>query len=192
VLAGLSLVGAGAGAGCDMSCDGGHWQDEPSVMCTPAGTAVIGAPASLGLPASTSLVQGASCLDKTGGCTQEPSLDFESDATPTAGGFSLEIHLPATGGPASYTLPLVRPPTRPAPDVRVSAYYHAAPDAAFRPFTVTSGQITVERSTLQELRASFSLTLQLADTGEVVTVDGANDVVGSCHVGTVSVCIGGD
>jgi hypothetical protein len=193
VLAALPLVGAGASAGCDMSCDGGQWEDQPRVMCTPTGTAAIGAPASLALPASTSVVRGATCLDTAGGCTEWPFVSFESDATSTIAGISLEIRVPAADGPASYTLPVVRPPSGPAPAVLVLADYRAAGDnGLFRAFTVTSGQITVDRSTTQELRVSFSLTLHLADSGEVVTVDGSNDVVGSCHVGTVSVCVGGD
>src|SRR5215831_18014565 len=110
-LAALPLLTAGAGAGCDMSCDGGQWENQPSVMCTPAGTATISAPASLALPASVSLGRGASCLDAAGRCTLQPFLSFESGTTSTTAGFSLLIRVPATDGPASYALPLVRPPS---------------------------------------------------------------------------------
>jgi len=192
--AALSAIGLGAGAagtGCNISCEGGSWQDQPYVMCAAQGTATISAPASLGLPASASLVRGTTCLDTARTCTEQPTLFFEAVASSGRTIASVEIHVPAATGPASYTLPLVRPASGPAPDVSATVYYFPEGGGA-EAFTVVSGTIDVPVSTPDELRASFSFMLRLPSTGDLVTVDGADDDVAPCHVVTRSVCVGGD
>jgi hypothetical protein len=184
----VSAIAALLTSSCDISCEGGSWENLPQVSCdAPTGGASLVSPAAYGLPASAVVTYGRSCLDTGGGCTNQPTVRLETAAGPSGRAFNLEIDLPAAEGPATHTLPVMRPD----PYVGVGAYI-ADGSLGATSLRLVSGTVTVETSSASELRLSFELELELPSTMERFSITGGTAAVSGCAVHPSRVCVGGD
>jgi len=183
----LSSIAALVTSSCDISCEGGSWEDVPQVACEAAtGSATLTSPAAYGLPASGSVTSGRSCLDGGGGCTTQPAIRLETAAGAAGYAFTLWIDLPPSQSPATYILPL----TEPNPYVGVGAYLVAS-GSGMR-LRLVSGTIAVETSSPSELHVSFDLELELPATKERFSIAGGTAMVTGCATHPSRICVGGD
>jgi hypothetical protein len=184
---GLSSVAALVASSCDISCEGGSWENRPLVACEAAtGSATLAAPDAYGLATVALVTGGQSCLDTTGACTKQPIVRLETNGGSGGFAFFLTIELPASQGPATHTLPV----TRPNPYVGVSAYIRY--DTGTVSFRVVSGTVTVETSSPTDLRVTFDLELELLTTAERFSITGGAATVSGCSIQQQRTCIGGD
>ncbi len=188
----LCLIVAVAGSGCDENCDGGIWQVGTTAVCTSAtGGATVTSPANYGLPATVPVVEGHSCIDAVGNCSDYPAVHLANAFGRGQYGIELFVRLPAMEGSASYTIPAAwRVPyfsvIAGLNSMEASGTLHGLN------LEVVAGTIDVEISTPGELRLSFELELELLSSMETFALTGGVAMVSGCHLTETRVCVKGN
>jgi hypothetical protein len=162
------------------ACGRGEWCWPPNseVQChgPTSATATLVAPEQYGPPTAFA-VTAWTCLERDGTCSVAPqimvSAAFQMFQAYT---FALDITLPAGGGPATYAIsaPGTTPPS-------VQGNFDGTFQGDWVPFTAATGAIIVDRSTGDELKATFDLQLATADQ-LAFTVSGGTVDVSGCEV----------
>jgi len=180
-------------AGCDVGgvdfCGSNPTHEEQQPSCAAGGSARIQGPARLGLPEKVANVYGATCLDPSGGCSTQPFATFDSGPSEGHPRLLVQVFLPRGEGAATYTLP---PPATDGTLDRQpygNATLWTAGDGVPEDLEIAAGTITVTRSSPDDLRASFALTLRVPSTGETIALS-STDAAADCHLQTVTVCDG--
>jgi hypothetical protein len=179
----LLAITSVVGYSCDMSCDGGSWQNTWRMECKATGSATLSAPAKYSLPKTIPVVEARSCMDTNNACSNEPEVYLSTSFTYDTYGISLVIYLPPIEGVATYTLPM--PPVEPYAKVDFSIQTMESGI----PLELVSGIIDVESSS--QLHVSFTLEFEQPSTMEKFSLAGTAEARG-CSSKKSKVCIGGD
>jgi hypothetical protein len=182
---GLSLS-AIAPAGCGSDCADYGQASEP-VCDNLMGSANVTAPAVYALPATVPLVDGHTCLDVGGRCTDYPVVHLMNTVGRGQFGIEITLRLPAVEGSATYTYPSAWTVNY----FNLNAELNAMSDTGTpsgQNLEWVGGTINVEASSAAELRLTFDLELQ-SPSAEVFSITAAAVTVNGCHVKTTMFCV---
>jgi hypothetical protein len=182
----LSLLALVATTGCGDDCD--HWRKGTEPVCdNVTGGANITAPAQYALPAIVSVVDGHSCIDAAGGCSDYPIVHLANTIGRGQYGIELTLRLPFTEGAATYTFPTAWTVNY----FNLNAELNGI-DSSGMPsgqnLEWVAGTINVEASSAAELRLTFDLELQLP-SGEAFSVTSGAVTVNDCYVKETLFCV---
>ena len=154
----------------------------PPPACQHAGSVAVASP-TYALPATVEPLRGMSCLALDGTCSAPPSFNFESAGDrPDGHRITVAVSLSVSDGPGTYLL---------TDDDR--AFPMAKGGLRDRAYTselrVRSGTLTVSRSDLEGLQASFDMELETLDGQHVISLTGGWIDVSGCPIGDAELII---
>jgi hypothetical protein len=176
----LCSTAAGLGCGSDSFKCPTPLQDVQVVTCALGGSVRVAVSGDFALPATVGPIEGSSCLQPDGTCTNTPTFSFQSKEQADGHYLSFSAQLLPTDGPGSYPLPANVFPN-------VSGEIHSADYGSA--LQVVSGTLVVARSDRDGLQASFDMELDTEDGQHHVSLTAGEIDIAGCHVETVKTCV---
>ena len=178
---------------CAISCEGGHWENQPYRMCTSSGEAMVTAPSRFHFPATMAVYSGTTCMDSAGKCTVTPTIVFAIPVSNGKPGMEVSLRLVSVESGMTYPLPRQTNPNPNFSDVSANIMeWPVSGEITQHPPRDRVGDAGRRSSTPDEVRLSVAAEMVIPETGEPVSVTGGTAVIDGCTIKQHKVCVGGD